>query len=202
MTTSYRNSAGVDTDNLFDPDVVGDGLTAAGYKKSDGTLLKYAAAKYGTVGPNTGYRLSNGADIATLWAAKGTANYSLPINGQTYSGSGHAASGLVTASVVLNINNTQYEFVGAGTGSAGNTWLFSIPAGVTQYAYKIGSGAMSAWANIPSFVTFVLVDSISASSNNQGTKTNTQSLTLYFGNGGTAIYSGACTMTATADSGA
>ena len=159
----------------------------------------YANVIYGTEPAATGIA-SESDGLETLFCTG--ANYSLPINGQTYGGSGHAASGLVTASVVLNINNTQYEFVGSGTGSPGNTWPYSIPSGVTQYAYKVNSGSMSAWTNIPSSGTFVLVNSISASSNNTGTKTNTQTLTLYFGNGGTAVYSGTCTMTATADSGA
>ena len=141
MTTGYRNSVGTDTDNLFDPDVVGDGPTAAAYKKSDGTLLKYAAAKYGTVGPDTGYRLSNGADIATLWSAKGTANYPLPIGGANFIAH---SSGVVSPSMDSNINvqinaNGSYSVTVAGNGagntpSTSGTWL---PSGASASDYQV-----------------------------------------------------------------
>lgn len=131
MTSGYRNSAGVDTDNLFDPDIVGDGPSATGYKKSDGTLLKYAAAKYGTVGPNTGYRLSNGADIATLWAAKGTAQYSLPINGQTFTSTGATVgTGACTATLDFEIATSGWTLVSSGTNATTKTLASgAVPSG-------------------------------------------------------------------------
>lgn len=200
--TSGIASKGTDLDSIFDPWKSGTSQArATGYGNGTDLNARYAPLIYGAAAAATGI-YSEGADLNTLFAAYGTASYKLPIDGQTYGGSGHAASGLVTASVVLNINNAQYEFVGAGTGSPGNTWLYNIPSGVAQYAYKVGSSPMSAWTNIPSSGTFELVNSISASSTNQGTIEHTQSLTLYFGNGGTAIYSGTCTMSAIADSGA
>lgn len=78
MASGYRNSAGVDSDDLYDPDVMGDGPAATGYRMSNGVTLKYAAAQYGTPGAAMGYRLSNGVDIGTLWARKGTAGYLNP----------------------------------------------------------------------------------------------------------------------------
>ena len=207
MSTNIQ-SKGVDLDSIFDPYITGTspGLTGI---QSAGTDIhtRYAPLVYGTAAPATGIACKVGGagsfvDLNTLFAAKGTANYSLPINGQTYSGSGTAASGNVSAHIILNINNAQYEFVGSGTGSPGNTWLYNIPSGVSQYTYKVDSGVMQPWTNIPSSGTFALVFAVNASSNNQGTITNTHTVTLYFGNGGTIIYSGTCTMTATADSGA
>lgn len=81
MTTNYR-SGGVDFDSLFDPDVMGDGPTAPGYKVG-GVPLKYAKLSYGTKRANVGYAQA-GVDVSNLWAAYGTAVYSLPFDGQTY----------------------------------------------------------------------------------------------------------------------
>lgn len=78
MASGYRNSAGVDTDDLYDPDIQGDGPAATGYRKADGSTLRYAAAKYGIAGVAIGYRMANGIDIGTLWARKGTAHYGNP----------------------------------------------------------------------------------------------------------------------------
>ncbi|MBD9478521.1 hypothetical protein [Pseudoxanthomonas sp. PXM02] len=76
-------SGGVDFDDLFDPDVMGDGPSAT-FLKSGGVPLKYAALSYGTKRADVGYRDSADVDVSNLWAAKGTALYSLPINGQRY----------------------------------------------------------------------------------------------------------------------
>lgn len=66
-------SAGVDFDDLFDPDVVGDGPTAPALTVG-GTPLKYAAIAYGSKRPDVGYA-QGGVDVSNLWAAKGTATY-------------------------------------------------------------------------------------------------------------------------------
>lgn len=79
---SIYKSKGVDFDNLFDPDVVGDGPAAADYKQG-GVPIKYAALKYGTKRVDVGYKQA-GVDVSNLWAAKGTASYKLPIDGQTF----------------------------------------------------------------------------------------------------------------------
>ena len=84
MASNYKNSSGVDFDSLFDPDVQGDGPTAATFKLPNGSLLKYANIAYGSKGPDVGYKLSNGVDVSNLWAAAGTAQYDLPIDGQTF----------------------------------------------------------------------------------------------------------------------
>lgn len=68
----YR-SGGIDFDELFDPDVMGDGPAAAGYS-ANGIALKYAALAYGTKRANVGYAQA-GVDVSNLWAAKGTAVY-------------------------------------------------------------------------------------------------------------------------------
>jgi len=120
MASGYRNSAGQDTDDLFDPDTVGDGPQGTGYRRSDGSVLRYAAAKYGQPGAAVGYRMSNGVDIGTLWARKGTAVYTFPFNGQRYTGT----SGRGTASVSMSFSSNGTWSISATTGSpTSGTWL-------------------------------------------------------------------------------
>jgi hypothetical protein len=76
-------SGGVDFDDLFDPDVQGDG-PAASFLTSGTVPLKYAALTYGSKRADVGYKNNAGVDVSNLWAAKGTAVYSLPINGQRF----------------------------------------------------------------------------------------------------------------------
>lgn len=75
MASGFRNAAGVDTDDLYDPDLVGAGPQATGFRRADGATLRYASATYGTPGDAMGFRLSDGRDIGPLWAKKGTASY-------------------------------------------------------------------------------------------------------------------------------
>lgn len=82
MGTPYKNAAGLTPEDVYDPDVVGDGPDAAingiGYRNAAGVLLRFAALKYGTAAANHGYRLSDGRDFSALWAKKGTAVYLHP----------------------------------------------------------------------------------------------------------------------------
>ncbi|MGN6312839.1 MAG: hypothetical protein ACTHMO_03655 [Rhodanobacteraceae bacterium] len=141
MASNYFNSAGTDFDDLFDPDVIGDGPTAATFKKPDGTLLKYAAAKYGTVGANTGFMLSSGADAATLWAKKGTASYALPINGNTYSQLELVSSGTGWAQIGFQIvGGNQYQVYGTVSGQSATVKASgAVPAGAATVQYTWGS---------------------------------------------------------------
>ena len=58
---------------LFDPDIVGDGPEAPGFREN-GVPLKFAAIAYGSKGPDVNKR-AGGVDISNLWAAAGTAVY-------------------------------------------------------------------------------------------------------------------------------
>ncbi|KRA15357.1 hypothetical protein [Lysobacter sp. Root604] len=62
-----------DFEDLFDPDIAGDG-PAALWLENGGVALKFAAIAYGTKGPDVGYD-DGGVDVSNLWAAKGTATY-------------------------------------------------------------------------------------------------------------------------------
>lgn len=122
-------SKGVDLDDLFDPDIVGDGPVAAGIK-SGGVALKYAALKYGTKRADVGIA-DAGVDVSNKWAAKGTASYALPINGQTFTGA-------------YNIPNqgSGYALIGFRI-VTGNTWqVYSISNGAP--ASILASGAIPA----------------------------------------------------------
>ena len=123
MAKGYA-SASVDFDALFDPDVMGDGPPATGYA-SNGVALRYAALKYGTKRADVGFR-TNGVDVANLWAAKGTAAYSIAgLHGSTFNsfaGSRTSEEG-ATASVSFSIGNGNGYTVNAGSSSNGSRQL-------------------------------------------------------------------------------
>lgn len=74
MPAGYRNSAGIDFDDLFDPYEQGEKPAPTGYRTSDGADLceRYAPIAFGSKGPDVGYRNSAGVDLSNLWAAKGS----------------------------------------------------------------------------------------------------------------------------------
>lgn len=111
---SSNKTAGVNFDDQFDPDVVGDGPMATSYKNA-GTALKYAAIKYGSKGPDCDYKQAS-VDLSNIWAAKGTASYALPINGNSY--------------------NSQYIIPPAETGSSFITFSITGSAGAWTYNVK------------------------------------------------------------------
>lgn len=128
MTSGFRNSSGVDFDSLFDPYVQGTKPSSCGFRTSDGSDLvnRYAPIIFGSKGPDVGYRTSGGVDVSNLWAASGTASYSLPINGGTYSANAFTRG---AAQVDFNLKNDgTYTVVRSGTGIttatlASGTWL-------------------------------------------------------------------------------
>lgn len=92
MSSGYA-SGGTDFDDLFDPDVMGDGPTAAGYS-ANGALLKYAALSYGTKRADVGYSVA-GVDVSNLWAAKGTAVYLTTVTSFDSSPNGAASTAVI-----------------------------------------------------------------------------------------------------------
>lgn len=129
MASGFRNMSGQDTDDLYDPDVVGDGPSAPGFRRSDGTTLKYAAAKYGTPGASLGMRLSSGVDIGPQWARKGTATYNLPVDGTGYIATQNGVNGSAQLIFAMNSDGTysiKRSIRGIVSTLASGTWL---PAG-------------------------------------------------------------------------
>jgi len=139
--SGYRNGAAVDADNLFDTDIVGDGPQAENFRLSNGVGLKYAAAPYGTPGSSFGYRNSAGVDNGPRWTTRGTANYTLPINGREYGAvyfipSGTTGYGRVTFQVA---GGNTYAVL--KTTPSGTTTLVSgaLPAGAVYVRYTFVS---------------------------------------------------------------
>jgi len=137
MASGFRNSAGVDFDDLYDTDTVGDGYVATFLRRSDGSSLHYASASYGTPGDAVGFRDGSGVDVGPRWAKKGTAQYALPINGQTFN-SNAAARGHAQLDMNM-ISDGTYTIVRSATGLstatlASGNWL---PSGGSVSDYTV-----------------------------------------------------------------
>ncbi|MBT2767610.1 hypothetical protein J7J08_08155 [Stenotrophomonas sp. ISL-67] len=166
---------GVDTDDLFDGDVIGDGPTAPALTVN-GVPLKYAALAYGAKRADIGLRQNN-VDVTNLWAAKGTASYSLPINGKSYSAHNQSRSnstGSAVATVTFLLDSTgSYRVLGTSTGGGNNansllaegSWL---PAGAAAGDYTVqfaaaNVGAASISNGAPGYVSCATSRTIAAS---------------------------------------
>jgi hypothetical protein len=126
-------SGDYDFDDLFDPDVIGDG-PSVGNLRSGGVPLRYAALKYGQKRGDVGYR-QNGVDVSNFWAAKGTAVYKLSFDGIRVSASNGAktnSGGNTTATARLTLHPTgtweaRRIAIGGGNNndvqSASGTWI-------------------------------------------------------------------------------
>lgn len=105
MPTGYK-SGGIDFDDLFDPYVTGTPPAATGYRVAGVDLAgRYAPLVYGTQRADVGYRIAGGADVATLWAAKGTATYVDPNCGlpALIEAQANGTSGPLTATGAFNL---------------------------------------------------------------------------------------------------
>ncbi|MGN6655721.1 MAG: hypothetical protein ACTHJ9_10320 [Rhodanobacter sp.] len=192
--TSGVKSNNVDLDDLFDPDIVGDGPASAGVK-SGGVPLKYAAIKYGTKRANVGI-LNAGSDVSNLWAAKGTASYALPINGQTFARKGQALTGqegTITGTVqfTARADGTYAVTTSASPGSpstpASGTWQTQGGAASdyqVQFTLSAGStsGTGSTANTAPAYTSLATAQSASVTctcpANDSGTYTWTYGLRI------------------------
>lgn len=161
---SGQRFQGVDFDDLFDPDITGDGPVANSYRRPGGAPLRYAHIQYGARRGDVGRR-QGGQDLAALWAAKGTASYSLPINGQWFNASNQARSNSTgptsaTVTLILDSNGTyrvQSNAAGGGNASSGDvatgTWLASgASAGEYEVQFEVsGSGPASIGNSAPNY---------------------------------------------------
>lgn len=138
----------INFDELFDPYVQGGQARTSGYAvNGNGPDLstRYAPLAVGQKRADVGY-LSGGVDVSNLWAAKGTATYSLGFNGGYYARSALALTnqqGTVSASVGLIINSDGTWLItssstrdGTRTEASG-TWL---PAGGSVGDYEVQFG--------------------------------------------------------------
>lgn len=121
---------GVDFDDLFDPYVTGSPPAATGFRTVGGvdTAGRYAPLIFGTQRADVDYQIASPADVATLWAAKGTASYvsstaGLPDEIYVYVGS---SSGPVVAVASFSLARNGTTSWSGGSGA----WYPSAPAGI------------------------------------------------------------------------
>lgn len=146
MATNFRNSAGTDFDDLFDPYVTGTVPPNTAFRTSDGVDLagRYAPLSFGTKRADVNYRTSAGTDLSNLWAAKGTAQYSLPINGASYSAAEsvpNGQSGSASGRFIINSDGTYAVTTtvahGGTTPRASGSWLTSGSASDYNVRYTV-----------------------------------------------------------------
>lgn len=153
MASGYR-SGGVDFDDLFDLYVEGQKSADTGRRVAGVDLSqRYAHISYGSKRADVGYRVA-GVDVSNLWAAKGTARYSLPFDGRSFSSINRAltnSTGDASASILLTMSSDGTFTINrsvAGGGNGSNIVALSggwLPAGdnVGQYEvlFEIAAGA-------------------------------------------------------------
>ncbi|MEI2454579.1 hypothetical protein [Lysobacter firmicutimachus] len=125
--TGHR-SGGVSFDDLFDPDLNGDGPTAGFLRRIDGTPLRYAHIQYGAQRADVNRR-SGGVDVARLWAAKGTASYVSDggWGGRLVASDVGYPSAKATASFSFRSDGSTFWQSETGGGSGTGTWARSRP---------------------------------------------------------------------------
>jgi hypothetical protein len=172
---SIYKSGGVDFDNLFDPDTVGDGPSAPNFKQG-GVPLKYAALKYGTKRPDVGYAQA-GVDVSNLWAQKGSSVYALPCDGDnaatgevlTNGQTGYAyaqfiikADGTFTFRTVRSpnpsINDTNVVATGTWNTAGGVASGYQVRFTLSNFQYPIGSSAGTSTTNDAAAFTTISAD--------------------------------------------
>ncbi|UPG87041.1 hypothetical protein L2Y94_06700 [Luteibacter aegosomatis] len=138
---SLLKSLGVDFDDMYDPDVIGDGPSFA-QLADKGVPRRYAHIQYGSRQRDSGYRI-NGSDTSNFWAAKGTAVYALAINGRSYTANNQSRGGAGVRLQILG-NGTYQVLVQDQNGTSGyhavdsGTWL---PAGDSASNWTVVMGA-------------------------------------------------------------
>lgn len=215
--TSGIASKGVDLDDVFDPWQTGTskarttGISVAGSDINN----RFAPLVYGTSAPATGIQ-SQGADLNTLFAAKGTAKYSIPIDGQRYTAGSFSdgvapikpCNGTIFVQIGGDTINVQTKVVNNGGTPIVNNNDYSIPeganyfqittSGVTITGNASQTNLASDWTAIPGSLTTELTFTASQS-NNTGTSEISGSVTVNFGTGQSTIWTGTCTLDASAD---
>lgn len=95
----------------------------------------YASIIYGTAASATGIT-KNGADLNTIFAKIGTANYSLPLNGTTWT-AGHTTAGTSSTSAIgFTTNNSQCQVIDPNFG-ANDSPIYAIPTGATKVRFTM-----------------------------------------------------------------
>lgn len=142
MATNYRNSAGTDFDDLFDPYVTGTVPPNTAFRTSDGVDLagRYAPLSYGTKRADVNYRTSAGTDLSNLWAQKGSAIYfpaAIISNSTSTSGASR------TASITFMVKTDGTLTVGTvGTSSSSGSGVYRYATDSSAYDFRMFSAGL------------------------------------------------------------
>lgn len=218
--TSGIASKGVDLDSIFDPYVAGTtkaraaGIAVAGSDTSN----RYANIIYGSAVAATGIQ-SEGADLNTLYAAKGTAKYALPIDGQTFGASestGTSGGASANLTVTLHANGAydvvafQSKHVPSSTTRASGTWnTFGLPSSSFQVLYTLtttsteGNAGSSNGAPTYTTISADVAANVHATANSPSAGANDITCTLRIqirnASSGQVVSDSTCTISAGAD---
>lgn len=126
MATLIKHQ-GIPFEDLFDPDIIGDGPIAHGCAHN-GQPLRFAHIQYGAKRPDVNFRVNN-LDVSNLWAAKGTASYvsSGGVPGKVMGSDVGYPSAKASVSVTYHSNGTA-SWEGTAHGGGSGTWARSNPA--------------------------------------------------------------------------
>lgn len=147
MATGFKVGT-KDLDDIFDPYVQGAKPAATGYTVGGVDLnQRYAPLEYGSQAAATGMKIAGGADLNTLWAAKGTAVY---LSNVTSSGVGNPAFASIDVRVmndgriVFTANNGgTLNYHSPVTAGVGSQYRFRIFGNVSGMRFGIGGASMT-----------------------------------------------------------
>lgn len=206
------NVKGVGLDQIFDPYISGTKAALTGYTVKisgvDTDLRDIFAPLYlGTTAAPTNYKVK-GADLNTFFAAKGTASYTLPFNGVTYTSGVNITSGSASAQIGFRIlSGSTYQIYGTNSLGGSTSYISGpIPAGAVTvqctfgtYAVGVGftdaGGSTSNGAATPTAVSGNPSAQYSTATNTStsGSKQRNYPLTVdFFNAGGTNISHSVC----------
>jgi hypothetical protein len=205
---------------IFDPYVAGTTKARASGIDDAGNDLSnlYANIIYGSAAAATGIK-SEGADLNTLYAAKGTAKYALPIDGQTFGASestGTSGGASANLTVTLHANGTydvvafQSKHVPSSVTRASGTWnTFGLPSSSFQVLYtmttKSTEGNAGPSNGAPSYTTLSadVAANVHATANSPSAGANDITCTLRIqirnASTGQVVSDSTCTISAGAD---
>lgn len=137
---AINSSAGVNLDDVFDPFVEGTQLdTSTGWNDVEGNDIfnRYAPLSFGAQAAVTRLNDKKGRDLNQWWAAKGTASYALPINGQEFSSS--SGSGVKSTSCTCRFYAASSGWSISGSSTTGGpvpSESGSIPGNAVSVMYS------------------------------------------------------------------
>lgn len=126
MATGFRNRAGADWEDLFEPEVGGNGVGDPKFRRSNGSIIRFAKRSLGTAVANVEAGRTDGqGDAATLWAKKGSVAY-----------------------LNTNTNGTlTFQGLDVGVWCSGVTYADRLTAKFTMYVYSDGRWALYAMSS-------------------------------------------------------